>query len=237
MESTGNTYTIGSYDEITGILPITDNLLMSYDVAFANSSSILYDDSGFNNNVTMLNSPPLIENFFRLNGSTQYGNIIPASLNQPYSGKTIFAILRLDPSITLSGTTYRGFIGSNTNSRNFNSYIYTDASGHRIHYSTGRLDGASNGSFSNFLSITAGRWFTVAITQDYTGSGNYYCNGASVGTIGPPLFQYSPNTFEFFGSADGRFFGDISHISVYKRGLSANEITTLHNAFKFRLGI
>jgi hypothetical protein len=233
----GNNYIKGNYDEVTGILPITDNLLMSYDVAFANSSSILYDASGFNNNVTMLNSPPLIENFFRLNGSTQYGNIISAPLNQPYSGKTIFAILRLDPSITLSGATYRGFIGSNTNSRNFNSYIYTDASGHRIHYSTGRLDGAINGSLSNFLSITAGRWFTVAITQDYTGSGNYYCNGASVGTIGPPLFQYLPNTFEFFGAADNSFFGDISHISVYKRGLSANEITTLHDAFKFRFGI
>lgn len=167
---------------------------------------------------------------FTFNGTSNNVSFVPSKFNTPYTGKTIIAAAKMNPSF---GTNvYRALVGNpSAGSRNFNFYIYQNGSGFKIHFAD-----AGNNAFSNVLTLTTNQWYVFAATQD----GNtvkFFLNGVLVGSTTGPLSQYQSSTEEYVGKADNFWYGDINSIFIYKRGLSDLEILQNFNAIKSSLGL
>jgi hypothetical protein len=157
--------------------------------------------------------------------------------NQQYTGKTVFVVARMD---TNAGTgVFRGFIGGSGGERNFNTYMYNDGAGWRIHYSVG-ANYVFAGGFSNYLTtLTTNQWFIIAVSQETNGNTNYYLNGVNVGSFtGYTFSQFAPSTNpEYIGGNDGQWYGDIAYLSLYKKALTQSEIQQNVNALRGRFGL
>ena len=191
------------------------------------------------NSARSFNSSPTYSNldggYLTFNGTSQSISIPSNVLNTPYTGKTIIATARMNTSF---GTgVFRGLVGGGSilGNRNFNMYIYSDATGYRIHFSFGP-NFVWLGGFSNYLTTLAlGQWFTAAVTQDAAGNVNCYLNGANVGTAtGITLSQYIAGEPEYIGRADGFWYGDIAQAKIYSRALTAAEILQNYQSIRSR---
>ena len=194
-----------------------------------------------NSAATFINSPlysPVNGGLLNFNGSNQSVTIPNNILNTSYTGKTVFAFVRLDNNFGAS-TIYRAITGTGdaTASRNINMYIFgSTPSTFQIHYSTGNGT-AAYGSVSNLLALTTNQWCCVAVTQDATGLVSYYFNGAAAGVNSHPLTQYNATSAEYIGRNDTYWFGDIGQVQIYNRSLSSAEITQNFNSLRGRYGI
>jgi hypothetical protein len=190
------------------------------------------------NSARSFNSSPTYSNldggFLTFNGSSSQSVSIPSNvLNTPYTGKTIVVTARMNVNF---GTGFRGLVGNSSVNRNFNTYIYSDATGYRIHSSYGP-NSVFSGGFSNYLTTLAlGQWFTVAVTLDAAGNHNYYLNGSNVAYFtGVTLHQYiNSGDIDYIGRADGLWYGDIAQARIYSRALSAAEILQNYQSIRSR---
>ena len=232
-----------------------------YDASFNSSGALLYLDpgnaasypgsgtvwtdlSGNNNTATLVGSPTFTNagpaSYFSFNGTgSQYASTIDFKYNQPYTGKTVMAVIRINASAWTPGLDqYRGIFGSNTlfsSNRNFNTYIHHDASNNlQIHYSANNVGGLSNN-----VSIPANTWAIVAVTQTISGVVTFYLNGQAVGTAtGQTFAQWiDGQTNQFIGRTDNNWYGDIGVTAVYGRALTADEIQQNYNAVRLRYGL
>lgn len=184
----------------------------------------------FTNNPTYSN---LDSGFLTFNGSSQSISIPASSLNTPYTGKTVIATARMNINF---GTGFKGLVGGGGGTRNFNTYIQSDATGYRIHFSYGP-NFTWVGGFSNYLpTLALGQWFTVAVTQDTAGNVNCYFNGVNVGTIpGITFYQYIESSdIDYIGRTDGFWHGDIAQAKIYSRALTAAEILQNYQSIQSR---
>ena len=187
---------------------------------------------------TFINSPTysnLNSGFLTFNGSSQGLSIPSSALNTAYTGKTIIVTARMSTSF---GTgVFRGPVGGGSvlGNRNFNMYIYSDATGYRIHFSFGP-NFVWLGGFSNYLTTLAlGQWFTAAVTQNAAGNVNCYFNGVNVGTAtGITLSQYIAGETEYIGRNDLFWYGDIAQAKIYSRALTAAEIVQNYQSIQSR---
>jgi hypothetical protein len=190
------------------------------------------------NSARSFNSSPTYSNldggYLTFNGTSQSISIPSNVLNTPYTGKTIIATARMNTSF---GTgVFRGLVGNGSVNRNFNTYIYSDATGYRIHSSYGP-NSVFSGGFSSYLTTLAlGQWFTVAVTLDSAGNHNYYLNGSNVGTAtGVTLHQYiNSGDIDYIGRADGFWYGDVAQVKIYSRALTAAEIVQNYQSIQSR---
>ena len=226
-----------------------------YDASFNSNGALLYLDagntnsysgsgttwtdlSGNTNNATLVNSPPFTNagtaSYFTFNGTgSQYASTVGSKYNQTYTGKTVFFAARITAGAFVAGT-FRGVFGTNSGTRNFNTYLYSPSTGvYQMHYSAG-----GGGGFSNNLSLTTNQWFIGAVTQTTGGLVTYYFNGQPAGTnTGVTFIQYASNGGEFIALTDNYWYGDIGVTAVYKRALSADEITQNYNSLSSRYGL
>ena len=224
-----------------------------YDASFNGNSALLYLDAGIiasypgtgtawtglstnASNATLVNSPPWTSagtaSYFTFNGTgAQYASTTASKFNVAYTGKTVFVAARMT---SFTAGTYRGLFGTNSGTRNFNTYIYSPSTGvYQIHYSAG-----SGGGLSSNLSLTTNQWFIAAVTQTTGGLVSYYFNGQPIGTnTGITFIQYAANNGEYVALCDNYWYGDIGVCAVYGRALSANEIQQNYNALRGRYGI
>ena len=224
-----------------------------YDASFNGNGALLYVDAGntssypgtgttwtglSNNasNATLVGSPPFTSagtsSYFTFNGlGSNYASTTASKFNVTYTGKTVFVVARM--TAVLAGA-FRCLFGTNSGSRNFNTYMYSPSSGvYQFHYSAG---GA--GGFSNNLSLTTNQWFVGAVTQTTGGLVTYYFNGQLAGTnTGITFAQYASNGGEFIALGDNYWYGDIGVCAVYGQALSANQILQNYNALKGRYGL
>lgn len=194
-----------------------------------------------NSAATFTNSPlysPVNGGLLNFNGSNQSVAIPNSILNTTYTGKTVFAFVRLDSNFGASPI-YRGIVGTGDSTllRNINMYIFgSTPSTFQIHYSTS--NGTTNyGSNSNLLTLTANQWCCVAVTQNAAGLVNYYVNGASAGANSHPLTQYNATSAEYIGRNETYWYGDIGTVMIYNRALTPTEITLNFNSLRSRYGI
>lgn len=224
-----------------------------YDSSFNSNGALLYVDAGNSasypgsgatwtdlsanaNNATLVNSPGYTAStgYFTFSGTGyQYASTTASKFNTAYTGKTVIVAARMANN-AFPVSTFRGLFGTNTGTRNFNTYIYAPTVGtYQIHYSAG-----GGGGFSNNLSISYMQWFVIAVTQTTGGLVSYYLNGQPIGTnTGITFIQYSGNGGEFVALCDNYWYGDIGVCAVYGRALSADEIQQNFNALKTRYGL
>lgn len=221
---------------------VTSGLLLYADAAYGYSGSgtVWNDMSSVNNTGTLINSPtwtqPGAGGYFSFNGSTQLSQYNSSLFNTAYTGKTVFVAARMNNSAWTSGVAqYRCMFGSTGSSnRNFNFYMYHDASNlYYLHYSA--TGGGS--SLSNTISINTNTWFIAAITQSST-TVSYYLNNSLVNAIsGQTLGQYLSTTNENIALSDNYWYGDIGFCAVYNKDLTTNELTQNYNAIRGRYGL
>ena len=222
-----------------------------YDASFNSNGALLYVDAGQNrsypgsgttwtdlsgntNNATLVGSPAfnISTGYFTFSGTgAQYASTTASKFNVAYTGKTVFVAARMT---AFTAGTFRGLFGTNSGTRNFNTYIYSPSTGvYQIHWSAG-----GSGGFSNNLSITTNQWFVVAVTQTTGGLVSYYLNGQPAGTnTGQTFIQYGSNNGEYVALCDNYWYGDIALCAVYGRTLSSDEIRQNYNAIKSRYGL
>jgi hypothetical protein len=230
---------------------ITLTNISVYDASFNSNGALLYVDAGQNrsypgsgttwtdlsgntNNAILVGSPAfnISTGYFTFNGlGSNYASTTASKFNVTYTGKTIFVAARMT---SVAATTYRCLFGTNTGTRNFNTYIYSPSTGvYQIHYSAG-----GTGGLSNNLPLTTNQWFIAAVTQSTNGLVSYYFNGQPAGTnTGVGFIQYAVNGGEYVALGDNYWYGDIGVCAVYGRALSRNEITQNFNALRSRYGI
>ena len=199
-----------------------------------------YDVSGTGNLGTLQASPTYtsgIGGSFAFNGSTQYASFNTNLFNVTYTGKTVIAFARASASTWTNGVAaYKGLFGSSGN-RNFNLYVYRDASNlYYMHYSTG-VGGAYAGTLSSVISMTTSTWYMFAVTQSSAGAVNYYLNGSLVNTDSQAFSQYLSTSSENIALSDNYWNGDIGMCSVYGTNLSATQIAQVYNSYRGRYGI
>ena len=223
-----------------------------YDASFNSNGALLYVDagntssypgsgttwtdlSGNTNNATLV-SPSFTSagaaSYFTFNGlGASYASTVGSKYNQTYTGKTVMVAARMTAVIA---SAFRCLFGTNTGTRNFNTYIYSPSTGvYQIHWSAG-----SGGGFSNNLSLTTNQWFIATVTQNVSGLVSYYFNGQPVGTnTGQTFIQYAANNGEFVALGDNYWYGDIGVCAVYGRALSSDEIKQNYNALAARYGL
>lgn len=223
-----------------------------YDASFNGNDALLYVDAGntssypgtgttwtglSNNssNATLVGSPPFTSagtsSYFTFNGlGSNYASTTASKFNVAYTGKTVFVVARMTG---FSTGTFRCLFGTNSGTRNFNTYIYSPSSGvYQFHYSAG-----GGGGFSNNLPLTTNQWFVGAVTQTSGGLVTYYFNGVAVGTNSITFAQYASNGGEFIALGDNYWYGDIGMIAVYGQALTSNQIVQNYNALKGRYGL
>ena len=224
-----------------------------YDGSFNSNGALLYVDAGnaasysgsgttwtdlSNNssNATLVNSPPWTiagtASYFSFSGTGfQYASTTSSKFNVAYTGKTVFVAARMT---AFTAGTFRGLFGTNSGTRNFNTYIYSPSTGvYQIHYSAGGTGGVSNN-----LPLTTNQWFIAAVTQTTGGLVTYYFNGQPIGTTtGITFIQYAANNGEYVALCDNYWYGDIGMCAVYGRALSADEIQQNFNALRSRYGV
>ena len=222
-----------------------------YDASFNSKDALLYVDagntasypgsgttwtdlSGRANNATLVGSPGYTSSpgYFTFNGlGSNYASTTASKFNITYTGKTVFVAARM--TAVVAGA-FRGLFGTNSGTRNFNTYIYSPSSGvYQIHYSAG-----GGGGFSNNLSITTNQWFIITVTHTTGGLVTYYFNGQPAGTnTGVTFAQYASNGGEFVALTDNYWYGDIGVCAVYGRALSGDEIKQNFNALRTRYGL
>lgn len=205
--------------------------------SYSGSGTAWNDLSTNTNNYTLVNSPPFTSagsaSYFSFNGTgNQYAACNSnAKFNQTYTGKTVFVAARMTALLT---GTFRCMFGTNSGTRNFNTYMYSPTTGvYQMHYSAG-----SSGGFSSNLPLTTNQWFIIAVTQTTGGLVSYYFNGQPAGTnTGIGFIQYSSNGGDFVALGDNYWYGDIPVCAIYNRALSGGEITQNFNALRGRYNI
>jgi hypothetical protein len=218
---------------------VTSGLLLYADAAYGYSGSgtTWNDMSSVNNTGTLINSPtwtqPGAGGYFSFNGSNQLSQYNSNLFNTAYTGKTVFIAARMNNSSwTPSVAQYRCMFGSSGGNRNFNFYMYHDASNlYYLHFS------ATSGTLSNVISVTTNTWYIFAITQSST-TVSYYLNNSLVNAItGQTLGQYLTTTNENIAVSDNYWYGDIGFCAVYSKDLTTNELTQNYNAIRGRYGL
>ena len=227
--------------------------ISAYDASFNGAGALLYVDAGNTasypgtgttwtglssnaSNATLVGSPPWTSagtaSYFTFNGlGSNYASTTASKFNVAYTGKTVFVAARM--TAVLAGA-FRGLFGTNSGTRNFNTYIYSPSSGvYQMHYSAG---GA--GGFSSNLSLTTNQWFIAAVTQTTGGLVTYYFNGQPAGTnTGIGFIQYAANNGEYVALCDNYWYGDIGVCAVYGQALTADQIQQNYNSLKGRYGL
>jgi hypothetical protein len=134
---------------------------------------------------------------------------------------------------SVAATTFRCLFGTNTGTRNFNTYIYSSSSNvYQIHWSAG------GGGVSNNLPLAPNQWFVAAVTQTTGGLVSYYFNGQPAGTnTGVGFIQYAANGGEYVALGDNYWYGDIGVCAVYGSALTADQIQQNFNALRGRYGL
>lgn len=214
------------------------NLDAGYIPSYPRTGTTWNDLGGKTNNATLTNSPTYSSTAggcITFNGSNQSAPVTSSLLNVTYTGKTITVVARANASAWTSGVgQFRGMFGSNTGSRNWNIYVYHDASNnYSIHFSAGGVGTFS--STSNLLAPT--NWFVATVVNDSSGNCSYYVNGTllSVAT-GQTLSQYSSGD-EAVGRTDNWWYGDIAIVQINAVALTSTQVIANQNSLKARFGL
>ena len=230
---------------------VTQNLVLNLDAgdssSYSGSGTAWNDISGQGNHATLINGPSYFTNhegYLRFDGNNDYATL---------------------PAIDLTGNEITFAIWTKSLSQsNVSSLIFL---GDSSHVSGGRILNVHTMPFSNsYYYFDKGYWDSNGVYQDYdrlngtisssdwsgwrhwvftanasTGSMKMYNNGtlfdSSTGNT-RPLSNVNGNIRRIARSnSTQRYYGEISNLQIYKKELSASEVTQNFDATKSRFGL
>jgi hypothetical protein len=258
VENTGNTYTIGNYDEWAGIVPTTNGLVFHMDGAFPQSypgtGTRIYDMTGNGNDLTGSSTffPLYNPNYgsFYYDG-IQYKNVNAGNISPKLTTNSFSLEVWIKPTIlnTLQGggdgniifiTELYPTVGfrlglatpaSLTTDTTAGPQFFTTESGGNL-----SVNAPANGLYP----ITVGKWNQIVVTHDGVNTGSVYVNGnfilSSSGTYKP----ITTNVTLFFGGpGEGTrpMIGESNSYKWYNRAITAQEVLANFNGLRNRYGI
>jgi hypothetical protein len=259
MESSGNHFVSQLYDEVSGIPPVTDSLVLYVDAAvqksWSGSGTIWYDISGANNHLTLTGTPTPTVNplgYFNFNASQAnqnlyqfvYGlnNPVPESIKfngrAPYTLMVWVKITKVVPQFSYQRILDRDSPDSVTGVRSgYNLWIDGSADGLTQNISAERYcypAGVGNGSVSISLPTSSfiNSWNHFTITFDGS-TMRMYRNGI-LATTGSTSGNIVNNSEYYTIFKYGSNKGYVGQNLVYSRALTATEVLDTYNATKLR---
>lgn len=210
-----------------------------YTPSYPKTGTTWNDLGGKNNNATLTNGPTYSSTAGGCitfnNSATQYAPVTPSLLNVTYTGKTITIVARANASAWTSGVSqFRGMFGSATGSRNWNTYVFKDASNnYSIHFSAG-----GTGTFSSTSSLLGpANWFVVTVVNDSSGNCSYYVNGTLLSVATGQTFSQYSNSDEAVGRCDNWWYGDVAIVQIQAVALTSAQVIANQNSLKTRFGL
>jgi len=235
LDTTGNHYLLGTYDEVSGILPVTDGLVLyldaSYPESYSGSGTIWNDLSGNGNNGSMINVPVYnYKGYFTFNGSNAAFQV-----NRPVQDDfTISFWFKTTSSLGSSGNWWSGLglldceVAGNAND------FGTSIGAGRVMFGVGNPDTTITSS-SLYNNDT---WHYVTATRvKSTGAMALYIDTTLVGTATANTNSLTSASNMKIGSLQTNvnyFNGNISVLQVYNRVLSTSEIQQIFQTYKTR---
>jgi hypothetical protein len=223
-------------------IPITSSMLLYLDAgnptSYPGSGTTWYDISGNNNNTTGTSNTTynsgnggyfaFVDPGWFLTSSSKY--------NVTYTGKTVFMSARLTGG--MGNNTYRCMFGANGGNRNFNLYMYYNASQYYLHYSQGPSSGYAGGVSIAMNGYANNSWGTFAVTHTTGNVLTYYYNGIQLGSTQTATFyQYQSTTSENVGASDNYWYGSVGVTAIYGSALTSQQIANMHNSVRTRYGL
>ena len=184
------------------------------------------DLSGRGNNGTLINSPTYNSStggYLSFNGTTQYATCSGTPLNVTSYTKSVW--FRLSTLAT-------------------NNNLVSCSPGHFMYFSAtnklycGHSDWGNYQAYPSTTNFSTATWYNACLTFNTTDGMVLYVNGIQDSTYTAVKTQAAGGGIEIASFGAGNFLtGDISHVSVYNRSITASEIQQNFNALRGRFGI
>jgi hypothetical protein len=202
---------------------VTDSLTLCLDSAsnksYSGSGANWNDISGSGYNATLYNSPTLTNNYFSLNGTSQYA-IVPYVL-EPLSVEASFYMNNRNDFPII-------YAGVNTfNSTSWQWSIFNYAS------NTYWAPGSTSTVVTSVVPVNS--WVIATIIRK-SSSSLFYINGNLVSTFGA---KTTTTGNIYIGLANPSYYmsGRVSTLKLYNKELSSSEVLQNYNAIKGRYGL
>ena len=242
LDTAGNHYLSGTYDEVSGILPVTDGLVLYLDTSYPESynGGILWKDMTiFKNDVTLLNSPKYSifnggYSYFNFNGTGSANNTsntingLATSANNfsisiwfKYNSVASYTSM-FEKQTAIGGSVPRMDIGCSSTQFYWTTWY---------ELTTVINDMVYNSTFS------ADTWYHTVLTCNGTTGKIGYLNGQQVVSVAA-IASWPDNTKPLgIGGYLRKMNGSISVLQIYNRTLSATEVQQIFQTDRKRYGI
>jgi hypothetical protein len=228
-EFTGNVYVSGNYDEVSGILPVTDNLTLNFDPTYSQSypgtGTTMYDIGGNTATATWSSTVRLVSNF--QNTPTEY---------LQFYGNGAVTTNYVQPATTSADSfTWNVWFRATQNSAG--EIIIGNRNSPGLDFC--KLTTIAWEFYPTILTVVAplNIWQNVTLVKNGT-TLSYYRNATLVTTSTTSASKIA-NPFYIGGDSS---YGEIStarigQVQIYNRALTLAEITQVFNTFRIRYGI
>jgi hypothetical protein len=201
---------------------VTDSLTLCLDAAsnksYSGSGANWNDISGSGYNATLYNSPTFTNNYFSLNGTTQYA-IVPHVLEP----------LSIEVSFYMNNRNNFPIIYAGANAYNSTTWQWSI-----FNFASVTYWGPGSSSTAVTSSVPINSWVIATIIRK-SSSSLFYVNGNLVSTFGSKV---TTTGNIYIGRADTAYMsGRVSTLKLYNKELSSSEVLQNYNAIKGRYGL
>ena len=236
--NTGNTFIKDTFDEVTGNISNTDNLIGYYDAAktlsYSGTGSTWFDLSSSRNHATLNSSPTFSTdtvgyNYFNFDGINNTGNIPNVNLQQNFT---------LECWVKHQRVNGFAFFGHGTTSNNQGLHIWFN------NPDSIRIGMYANDTDFYGLSTNVNQWYHYVFT--YQNSAPWTKQAFRNGVALTPTVVYTAAQYlgsgplrigAIFGFGTTLGYGQFGHVKIYNKVLSQTEVTQNFNELRGRYGI
>ena len=212
---------------------VSSGLVLSLDAgntrSYPGSGTTWTDLSGNGFNATSVGSPTFTDNYFTLNGSSQYFTLAATPLTSVTTCTMLMWIFNAAAQTPSAGL----FFSRNTTVKGMN-FQFTNPTRLGWHWN----DAAATYNYDTGLTIPQGSWSMVAVSVGATSTTHWVNTSSNTQSFTTVAQTFDSVNIGRESASNGRYFnGRIGVVNLYNRALSAAEIRQNFNALRGRYGI